>query len=343
MTARVSTSSVAGCARGLFWMLAASACARDSDELFSPIGPLTPEGAADMLEIAPPTMTVAEPGPPGAPGSTSGELGPAGPLPVAPTTSSPRAEGAPSPAPVAAEPVDVNPARVCPGIDQPLLLDFTMVNGGASQALFGDFSVQLSGGTFEYPASTGGVVGVVGDAGSPIPLTVGLRSDVTAGDWHVSGRVAEAAGFGVFFNCQLVDASRFAGLAFRVSGQLGFGAPDSGSLIRFRVRTAGNDASREWFLATGNGAPATFGRCTPELSQYDGTCEPAHADVMVTPQGTDVVVRFADLSGGRPEAAVNPAEITQIEWQLPPFDIIDAGAFESYDVDLHIDDIRFVE
>lgn len=326
-------------------MLAASACAGDSDELFSPLGPLAPGGAADMLEIAPPTLTAAEPGQPGVTGSTSGELGAAGPLPVDPATSSPRAEEAPvaeeapGPAPIAEEPaVDVNPARVCPAIGQPLLLDFTQLSGGPSQALFGDFSALLSGGTFEYPPSTGGVVGAVGDAGSPIPLTVGLSSDVAAGDWHVRGRVAEAAGFGLFFDCQLLDASRFAGLGFRVRGQLGLG-----NLIRVRVRTAGNDVSREWFLATGSGAPATFGRCTPALSQYDGTCEPAHASVVVTPEGSDVVVRFDELAGGRPEGGVNPAEITQIEWQLPPFDIVDAGAFESYDVDLHIDDIRFVE
>jgi len=336
-------------------MLAASACAGDSDELFSPLGPLPPEGAPDMLEIAPPTMTVADPTQPGAPGSTSGELGPMGALPVDPATSSPRAEEAPSVAPPAApQPVvDVNPARVCPAVEQPLLLDFALVNGGPSQALFGDFSLQLSGGTFVYPASTGGVVGVVGDgagdAGAPItPITLGLSSDVTAGDWRVSGRVVEAAGFGVFFNCQLLDASRFSGLAFRVRGQVGLGDASVGdvtvgNLIRLRVRTAGNDPSREWFLATGGGAPATFGRCTPELSQYDGTCDPANADVVVTPEGSDVVVRFADLARGRPEAAVNPAEITQIEWQLPPFDVIDAGAFASYDVDLHIDDIRFVE
>ena len=116
MTARVSTSSVAGCARALLWMLAGGACASDSDELFSPLGPLPPEGAADMPEIAPPIMTVADPSQPGAPGSTSGELGPMGALPVDPATSSPRAEeapGAPPAAPAAPAPgVDVNPAKV---------------------------------------------------------------------------------------------------------------------------------------------------------------------------------------------------------------------------------------
>jgi hypothetical protein len=331
-------------------MLAAGACARDTDELFSPIGPLPPEGAADMLEIAPPITTAADPGQPAAPGGTSGEIGPTGALPVDPATSSPRAEAAPpsAPAPTAAPAVDVNPAQVCPAITQPLLLDFATANGGPSQALFGDFSLALSGGTFVYPASSGGVVGVVGgllgDAGTPVTqITLGLASDVTAGDWHISGRVVEPAGFGLFFNCQLLDASRFAGVAFRVRGQVGLGNDTSGGAIRLRVRTAGNEASREWFIATGNAAPATFGRCVPELSQYDGTCEPASAEVTVTPEGSDVVVRFVDLAGGRPEGSINPAEITQIEWQLPPFDVIDAGPFGSYDVDLRIDDIRFVE
>jgi hypothetical protein len=337
MTARVSNSSVAGYARGLFWMLAASACARDGDELFSPLAPAPPEGATDMLGMAPPTSTASEPSQPGAPGNTSIEAGPTGALPVDPVTSSPRAEDSPGAPPVVEAPAaDVNPAQVCPAVVEPVLLDFTTVNGGPAQALFGDFAQALSGGTFVYPASSGGVVGAVGDAGTPI--TLGLASDVTAGDWHVSGRVVEAAGFGLFFNCQLLDATRFVGLAFRVQGQLGLG-----NLIRLRVRTAGNEAAREWFIATGAAAPATFGRCIPALSQYDGTCEPASADVVVTPEGSDVVVRFADLAGGRPENAVNPAEITQIEWQLPPFDVSDAGAFASYDVDLRVDDIRFVE
>ena len=329
-------SSLVGQARGLLCVLAAVACSNDTGELFTPVGSVAPgggaggSGAAGSVAIAPPTTTAADPSQPTAP-SASGELGPVGALPVDPTAASP-GEGVSATPVVVAPAADVNPAQLCPAVVEPLLLDFATANGGPAQALFGDFSQLLSGGTFIYPAGAG----EVSDAG--IPATPGLVSDVAGGDWHITGRVVEAAGFGLFFNCQLIDAARFAGIAFRVSGQAG-----PGNLVAVRMRTAGNEVARAWFIEAGISPPATFGRCIPASSQYDGTCEPANADVVVTPAGSDVVVRFDQLAGGRPESGVNPAELIQIEWALPLPEVSDAGAVTSYDVDLRVDDIRFVE
>ncbi|HWO14857.1 MAG TPA: hypothetical protein VNN80_35380 [Polyangiaceae bacterium] len=307
-----------------------SACVGETGELFAPVEQMPEPPAAASSTVA------------ASPAGSSGTLtpategGPAGALPVATAASPPaaasQAEGAPAAEPAAGEVAPTagpNPARVCPAIEPPLLLDFAQVASGPTQALFGDFSQSLSGGTFIYPPSSG----AAGD-----PAALGLVSDVTGGDWHITGRVAEPAGFGLFFDCQLLDASRFAGVAFRVSGQVGLDA-----VVTFRARSASNEVARDWFIATGNGAPATFGRCFPEASQYDGTCSPSTSDVAVTAEGSDVVVRFADLTGGTPEAGVNPAELTAIEWALPVPVAGDAGVVESYVVDLRIDDIRFVE
>lgn len=340
-------SSVAGVACGLLWSLAALSCGNDGADLFAPIAPSPPEGAPGGVPGAAPEIAAMDPALPALPAgaassASTSEAGPSGALPVDPSAPSaasgavPAAAGETESDPV----VEVNPARVCPAIAEPLLLDFAQSTSGNEQALFGDFSQLLSGGTFVYPASSGSVAsGADADASAAAGgvLALGLVSDVSAGDWHISGHVVEAAGFGLFFNCQLIDASGFAGVGFRMRGSVGLG-----NAVTLRVRTAGNEVAREWFIETGNGSPATFGRCRPESSQYDGSCDPARLDVSLSAQDTDVVVRFAELGGGRPEGGVNPAEITQLEWALPELLPSDAGVVAGYDVDLHIDDIRFV-
>jgi hypothetical protein len=320
--------SAARRAWGWLGILAATACGQDTGELFTPLEETPAAGTP------PPALAASAPGLPGTSASAASEGGPGGALPVdpaAPPASASRAEGAPAAGPAETPPAPApgpNPARVCPAIEPPLLLDFAQAASGPTQALFGDFSQLLSGGTFIYPASS---------AGAGDPTALGLVSDVTGGDWHITGRVAEPAGFGLFFDCQLIDASLFTGVAFRLSGQVGLE-----NVVTFRVRTAANEVARDWFIETGNGAPATFGRCFPESSQFDGTCAPATIDVPVTAAGSDVVISFADLAGGIPEAGVNPAELTAIEWALPTT-VADAGAVPIYAVDLRIDDIRFVE
>jgi hypothetical protein len=245
--------------------------------------------------------------------------------------STPPAEG-PEGTPPAEPVVDADPtgqARECPSPAQPLLLDFAQVNNGPSQTTFGDFNTVLSGGTFVYPQIS---------ASPNAPPPPGLTSDVTRGDWHIAGSVVEPAGFGLFLDCQRLDASLFQGVAFRIAGSVA-----SSESLQFLVGTVGNEVSRTWLLETNGSAPASFGRCEPALSQFDGTCAPAHLPVPVSPTPVDVFVSFAALTGGNPEPTVNPVELMNMRWTLPDAAVDETGSVVPYAVDLHIDDIRFVE
>jgi hypothetical protein len=248
----------------------------------------------------------------------------------------------PEPEPVPPEP-EADPtggARVCPAPAAPELLDFASANDDASQATFGDFESVLSGGTFVYPAPAS--PGSPDAAEAPISFAepaLGLSADVSDGDWHISGVVAGPAGFGLFFDCQQLDASRFVGLAFRLQGALP--AP---ATLTFIVGSAANEVSRSWLLGSGS-APSgpSFGRCTPLETAFDGSCSGARITLPVEREGDDVLVRFADLAGGSPEPRLNPAEITSIHWALPLSSTGAGGASVPYAVDLRLDDIRFVD
>jgi hypothetical protein len=238
----------------------------------------------------------------------------------------PEAPVAPEPAPPVSDGEGPAIARVCANVDSPLLLDFDAVGDDPTQALFGDFGAELSGGTFVYPQAD-----LPGGAASR-----GLVSDVMGGDWHISGSVGEQSGFGLFFDCQQLDASRFMGLAFRISGNVRAGT------VTLLIGTAGNEISSAWRVANGGTSTPSVGRCTPARSEFDGTCNGARIDVPVSANSREVVVPFAALNGGSPERGVNPSEVTSISWALPMPNADGAGT-EPYAVDLRIDDIRFVE
>ncbi|HTV24648.1 MAG TPA: hypothetical protein VMG12_38415 [Polyangiaceae bacterium] len=271
----------------------------------------TPSSSNEAPPLLPPIEPMPAPSPPGEEGLPE--------PPSGPTDSDP----SPPPPPPVAEP---EAARACRDIADPLLLDFEQTNG-ADQAFFGDFSSVFSGGTFVYPE--------LGAAAAPGVDAIGLASDSSQGDWHVSGLVAQTSGFGLFFDCEVLDASRFAGIAFRVQGELAAGAE-----LTFFVGTAGNEVSRAWRIENGNAAAEpSFGRCTPAASEFDGSCRAARVVLPVTSEAVDVLVPFGALAGGSPEPGSNPAEITTLQWSLPAAD----AAGEPYAVDLRIDDIRFVE
>lgn len=214
-------------------------------------------------------------------------------------------------------------------MQSPLLLDFEVVTGDTAQALFGDFEAVLSGGTYVYPLAT---------SAPGAAEQRGLMSDVTAGDWRISGSVNEQSGFGVFLDCQLLDASRFDGIAFRISGSVG----ETGS-VTLLVGTASNEVSPGWRLENGGADAPSSGRCTPALHEYDGTCNQARIEVNVSEESREVFVPFAALGGGSPEPGVNPAELTTLAWALPVPAVTPLGNAVPYPVDLRLDDIRFVE
>lgn len=244
---------------------------------------------------------------PSAPDAGSASIGPLGfdAGADAPTTSS---EGSPG-----------DGASVCGPIERDLISDFTFVPGADQRLVTFDADASFAGGTFIYP-----------DDGT-------LASDVTADDWHLSGVIASVSGFGVVSSvCQLLDASAYAGIEFRLSGQL-----PGEDVLTFFVETASNRVSHVW-LNENKPSPddpdvaPNSGRCTPLASRYDGTCREARLLLPVSQTPALVRVFWADLVGGSPAATVDPREITSIAWSFRNPNAT------PYEVDLRIDDLRFI-
>ena len=194
--------------------------------------------------------------------------------------------------------------KLCPAPAGALITDFTPGSGETTQVHFGN-STTFAGGEYIYPA--------VGSTSS-YPLT----SDVTGGDWHISGTVGDYSGFGLYFdNCTTVDASAYKGISFKVSG-------DAGSYggITFGVDTLNDSISAAWLNSHDDKnatTPATNpGRCTPSadptLNQYSQTvCANSTASIPVTAAPVTQTILWADFTGGKPKP-VEPAEITGIHW-----------------------------
>jgi hypothetical protein len=158
-----------------------------------------------------------------------------------------------------------------------------------------------------------------------------LTSDMSAGNWHVSGTVDDYAGFQIAFVCG-ADAAMFQGISFKISGNAG----PSGSLS-FAV-AHGADTWRD-----PNGVEPTAAKCV-SVNQYDGTCTEATAAVEVGETETTVSLMWEDIKGGRPEANPNPGEILALRWlfKWDPAFAADAAA-NQYDVDVTLDDVKFIE
>jgi hypothetical protein len=319
-----------------------SSCVEDTPDLFpDPQTPMFDPSAAGGAAPGLPTLaggggskpgTGTEPKP-GAPGSSATPAdAPSGALPIDAQEGAGPVDGTPvAPATPVTELDPTGGARLCPQPAAPLLLDFETVPNDPTQGLFGDFQNVLSGGTYFYP---------VRPATAPEdPTAFGLVSQVTGGSWSLTGTVREPAGFGVFLECQQLDASAFTGIAFTISGSFE-GSADGVGEVLLVVGSAGNDVARSWFVQNGGSSAASFGRCFPVSEEFDGTCQAARFAVPVTAEPREVVVRFADLAGGSPEPSSNPAELTTLQWRLPSAEA-DAGIIP-YSVDLVLDDIRFV-
>lgn len=211
-------------------------------------------------------------------------------------------------------------AVACPPIGAALLTDFTFAAGGAApttQATFGTPGTTFAGGTIVYPDS--------------------MVSDVTGGNWNITGTVSDYTGFGFYYQdgCARVDASQYSGIEFRVSGTL-----PAGRELRLWASTAANDIPASWLIANGTPtADPNFGRCIPVSNQWDGTCKNGEYLVPVTTTPTLIQVTWADFTGGAPEASVTPSELSRFGWFVEW-----AGETDTpYDIDITIDDIAFME
>ncbi len=222
-----------------------------------------------------------------------------------------------------AGPITGNDGTLCPLPATILITDFTYAppDGGATDTTgshFGD-SGSLSGGEYVYPTT--------GSA----PLT----SDVSQSNWHITGTVGDYSGFGLYFdNCNRVDASKYKGISFTVSGSMG------GNQLTLGVSTLNDSIAAGWINTHGGNSTAP-GRCIPTsgTGQYsEQGCSTPTKTIAVTSTPTVVNVLWSDFAGGSPEAGVaTPAEITSISWTLP---WSSGGA--SYPVDVVIDDLSFI-
>jgi hypothetical protein len=208
----------------------------------------------------------------------------------------------------------------CPPSASPAISSFAFLAGGSTTGVSFGSDAAFPGGTFFYPE------------GSP-----GLHSDVTSGDWHLYGTVASLSGFGLFLSgCREIDASEYGGIAFRLWGRVD--AP--GSLVFF-VGSAAQQVSSNWLnahKASANDADEApnLGRCIPVAQRYDNSCREPRIGLPVSEAPTPIQVQWRDLVDGCPAPSLDASQITSIAWYFPP-------ASPGYEVDVHIDDLRFSE
>jgi hypothetical protein len=211
------------------------------------------------------------------------------------------------------------PAPDCPPLIQPLISDFTVAPGDtSSEASFGP-DAAFQGGTYFYPE--GGAV----------------TSNLTGGDWHLSGTVVALSGFGLYSSaCQAIDASAFPGIAFTLWGNI-----EGDRALIFFIESAAQQVSSLWTNANKTNpqdpdAPANSGRCIPANARSDGTCREPRVMIQVTSEPTVVEIPWANFAGGSPVPNVNASEITAIAWALPQ------PGTTPYAFDVHIDDLHFI-
>jgi hypothetical protein len=211
---------------------------------------------------------------------------------------------------------------LCPAPKQ-VISDFTYTpdtstSTSTSAPRFGSAGTLQGGGSF-YPESGANAI----------------KSDLTQGNWHLTGTVGDYTGFGLYFDlCDRVDASAFKGISFTVSGNV--------TSITFGVGTADDTPTGTWMLSPGGKTTAKAsdaGKCTPTsgTQYYHPGCGDPTAQIPVTATATPQKVTWTSLTGGTPVSSPNPKEITSIYWYFP----WTAGQ-TPYALDFTIDDLSFI-
>lgn len=219
-----------------------------------------------------------------------------------------------------------NPGVLCLPPTQ-MITDFTYDPdaGATDQVRFGTFGTSLSGGQSAY---------------SNVPGTV--TGNVTQGDWHIMGNVANYSGFGLYFDnvngCNMVDASAFDGISFTIWGT-------TGSMpITMGIGILDDSVAPSWLTSVDAGsATPSPGSCIPTSGNgpfyHPGCSDPTN---VITVTGTQaapqtVSLRWTDFTLGMCKANVLPNEILSVYWQIPW-----SPTMTPYDVDIHIDNLAFI-
>jgi hypothetical protein len=217
-------------------------------------------------------------------------------------------------------------ATACPTPTVPLITNFAYTPTDAevppTEVTFGDFKTTFSGGTYIYPDAS-----VVPTPAFP------LTSDITGGNWHISGTVGTYSGFGLYWNaCAELDASAFKGISLTLSGSV------PANTLYISVSTAADTISTAWYEKYGTPPiTPTFGTCNPPSSnQYDGSCSAPSKVISVPATPTPVTILWTDLTGGKPQPSVAPSQLTGISFYF-------SWSAGSFPVDLTIDNISFAQ
>jgi hypothetical protein len=187
-----------------------------------------------------------------------------------------------------------------------LITEFADLVPNATNAGQYTFTLGVPGGTFAYQK---GVLTVT-DMGKAL---------------NVKGKINGYDGFGIY-TTDCTDASAYTGVSFSIKGNVG----TSGTL-NFRVQTDADMAVDPVNKKGSCKVPAGTTDTYP-------LCHPSSKDIMVTADAKTIEVKFADLAGGVPVAAVSGKDIVGFEWA---FTWTGAGATE-YDADVTIDDLKFL-
>lgn len=237
---------------------------------------------------------------------------------------------------------------MCPPATTAALINFDPIDGSTNSGTFGDFSDMFSGGEFIYPNGT-----------QMYPLT----SDTSMGNFHVTGTVGTYSGVGFYWGpnitacataatdastcpaCNEVDLSMFDGITFSIKGSAP--ATIGANIVLFSVATAADDVSDAYANAHKANASdpdqgPSFARCTPAANANDGTCAAPGFNVTITDTAQTVNVKWSDLKGGKPQASVDPTQITGIRWIMPTPPGAGTASPTTYDLDLTIDDFGFI-
>jgi hypothetical protein len=209
--------------------------------------------------------------------------------------------------------------KLCPLPDQ-LITDFSSSNFGSAGI--------LAGGLYVYPGSG----------------NYGLNSDVSGGNWHITGAIGNYSGFGLYLdNCNRIDASAYAGISFKISGRV-----EQEGAVTLQVDTLNNTITAAWLNAHGGTAKDTDpGRCEPPASAPNqwaqSACLQPQQVIPVTETPTEQSILWSDFSGGSPDTSVTPSDIVAIHWFFPNPPGVGTDSPTPYQVDITLDDLSFIK
>ena len=191
-----------------------------------------------------------------------------------------------------------------------------------TMALIADFAATGGGPVMINKGVPGGIIAEASSTSVPSPSPT-----LNAGAWQVkdfiaaTGSAEATATFGIYFSPPegaCVDARSYAGISFKISGAV------AGCTLSYVLEDSAHRKSAE-----------ERGSCTATR------CEPARKTLTIGATAETIKVAWADVTGGMPNTAVDPARLTSIAWQLGIPATPDGGGTGVCMADITVDDVMF--